>query len=150
MKKIISLLMVAYSMVYGGIKNDSIDYKKLDKFSRAQLAKELTNEMVIGLKLPMKIDEVTQLVAIYNFNTTIIFKKKIDINNSQIKKIWQQKKDWLINFMLKQDSQNICYNPVWKYMIYKRDIIPKFNYVDASNRPLFSYTIEVEDCHKLK
>lgn len=142
--------MVAYSMVYGGIKNDSIDYKKLDKFSRAQLAKELTNEMVIGLKLPMKIDEVTQLVAIYNFNTTIIFKKKIDINNSQIKKIWQQKKDWLINFMLKQDSQNICYNPVWKYMIYKRDIIPKFNYVDASNRPLFSYTIEVEDCHKLK
>ena len=59
-------------------------------------------------------------------------------------------KNEFIQVMLKNDSQNICYNSVWKYMIYQKKIIAEFNYMDMDNKPLFEYTIEIEDCNKLK
>jgi len=150
MKKSIVGLLVASSIAFAGIKNDVDTYKEFDKIPRVELSKMMSNEMARGMRLPMKIDEVTELTAIYNFDTTIFFKKEININYPEIKELWKHKRKQLINLMLKQDSQNVCYNPVWKYMIYKRDIIPQFNYVDTNNKPLFKYTIEIEDCRKLK
>ena len=32
----------------------------------------------------------------------------------------------------------------------QQNIIAEFNYLDTNNKPLFEYTIEVEDCNKIK
>lgn len=77
------------------------------------------------------------------------FRKEVDIEHEKIAKIWETNKDGLVQAMFKIDSQNVCNNPTWRYMIYKRDIIPEFNYIDKEKKPLFRYTVEQEDCNKL-
>jgi len=150
MYKIVITLVIVTSTLFGGLKPNKKDYSSFDSIPTETLAKEMAYEMAKGVRLPMKLDEVTQLVNIYNFHTTIFFKKSIDIENKKIKPLWEKHQKELIQYMLKNDTQNICYNPVWQYMIFKRGIIPEFNYVSLNNKPLFRYTIEVEDCNKLK
>jgi len=149
MKKIFISLIIASNILYAGMKQD-IDYSEFDKIPKIELAKLMANEMARGVRLPMKLDEITQLTNIYSYDSNIIFRKEIDITNVKIKELWENKKNDVIHYMLKGDSQNICYNPMWKYMIYKRNIIPEFYYTSTDNKPLFHYTVEIEDCRKLK
>ena len=150
MKKLMIGLIVTTNCIFAGIQDDKFNYKEFDKIPRIEFAKVMAREMAQSMSLPMKIDNSTNLIAIYSFDTTICITKKIIMQNPKVKKLWIQKKKIFINLMLKQDAQNTCYNPMWKYMIYKRNIIPEFNYVDKNNKPLFKYTIEIEDCNKLK
>lgn len=149
MKRLLIGLIITSNIIFAGIQNDIDSYKEFDEIPRVELAKLLTSEMAKSMQLPMKLDEATTLTTIYSFKTNIIFRKVINTEYPQIKNFWNQNKKQFIEAMLKQDSQNICYNPVWKYMIFNRNIIPEFNYLDTSNKPLFSYTIEKVDCDKL-
>ena len=149
MKKIFIGLIIASNILFAGLKQD-IDYSEFDEIPKIKLAKLMASEMAKGVKLPMKLDEVTQLTTIYSYDSNIIFRKEIDITNPEIKEVWEKKRNQFIQYMLKVDSQNICYNSIWKYMIYKRGIIPEFNYTSRDNKTLFQYTIEIEDCRKLK
>jgi len=150
MKKIIGGLVIVFNILVAGIQTYNIDYSKLDKIPKLRLVRLMSDEMSKNIKLPMKLDEITELTRIYSYNTSIIIIKKLDMNNVKLKKIWKEKRNKVIQNMLKIDSQTICYNPVWKYMIYKRNIIPEFNYLDMNNKPLFRYTIEIKDCYELK
>ena len=73
MEKLLIGLLIASSIAFAGIKNDVDTYKEFDKIPRVELSKMMSNEMARGMRLPMKIDEVTELTAIYNFDTTIFF-----------------------------------------------------------------------------
>jgi hypothetical protein len=149
MKKIIIALFVMSNILLAG-SPQPIDYTQLDKIPKLKLTKLMAQEMSQGFNLPMKLDELTDLTTIYSFNNHIIFTKEVDMTNPKLHKIWKTKKKLLINYMFKVDSQNICNNPVWKYMIFKRDIIPEFAYKSRDKKPLFQYTIEAKDCKKLK
>ena len=149
MNKILTGLLIISSITFAGMQKD-MDYSGFDKIPTVELAKMMANEMAKGVSLPMKLDDATQLTSIYSYRNNIIFRKELNINHPKIEKIWQQQKNEFIQAILKSDSQNICYNSVWKYMIYKKNIIAEFNYIDTDNKPLFNYTIEIEDCNKLK
>ena len=136
------------TLLYGGIK-EKIDFSEFDKMPRDELAKLLSEEMVKGLKLPVRLDYMTRLITLHSFNSLIIFRKEVNINHPNIKTVWNNNKDAVIQNMLKIESQSICNNPLWKYMIYKRNIIPEIDYVNTTGKELVSFTIEVEDCNKL-
>ena len=142
--------MMLSSLVFGGMNSsaNAVDYDALDKLSSKDLARAISNE--IAKNFPMNIDYLTKAIGIVAINTTVITKKQINIAHKDLKEHWEKDKNNLIIPMFKLDSQNICYNPVWEYMINKRGIIAKFEYVSTNNKPIFEYTVEKEDCRKLK
>ena len=149
MKKLLLSLLMFSSLLFGGMNNsDGIDYKQLDKLESQDIAKMLSNEF--AKSLPMQIDYLTKALSMFSIGNTVITKKGVDIEHKDLKNIWLNNKNDLIKAMFKLDSQNICYTPVWKYLIYKKNIIAEFNYTSNDNKPLFSYTVEKEDCDKIK
>ena len=149
MKKIIFTLIVTAELLFGGLKNTTINYAELDKIPASDLASAMANEMTKSMHLPLQIDYLTELVSMISYNKMIMITKVVDIKHPDMKAVWRDKKDAFINVMLKQDSNSICHNEVWHYMIYNRGIIPQFDYKDQESRILFRYTVEKEDCEKL-
>jgi len=152
MKKILLGLLVVSNMLFGGIIHQKIDYSVLDKMPKKELAQKLTKKMVENSNLPLKIDKITELINIYTYKDNIIMLKTLDDSNYDFKKIWNNKKiqQNFIKKMLFFDSQALCNNEVWSYLINKRDIIPEINYSNKKGKSLFKYTIEPTDCEKIK
>jgi hypothetical protein len=149
MKKIFLVFILMSTLLNAGVIKEKIDFSQFDKISRNNLAKIMTEEILKGIQLPMRLDYMTRLIALHSYNSSIIFRKEVDINNPNIKTVWNNNKDAVIQNMLKIESQFICNSPMWKYMIYKRNIIPEIDYVSTTGKELVSFTIEVEDCNKL-
>ena len=147
MKKIILVTMVLSSFLFAGMNNKGLDYNKFDKISSQELVRKFSNDL--AKNLPMRIDYLTTLVNIMGIGNTVLAKKEVDIEHKDIKTIWKTKKDALINAMYKIDAQNICYSKTWQYLVLKRNIITKFDYVDKNSKPLFDYTVEKADCEKM-
>jgi hypothetical protein len=148
MKKIIVSIFVISNLLFGGMNNNNtIDYGEFDKIPSSELTRSIANEF--AKNLPLQIDYLTTMTNIFGLGNSVITKKQINIKHKDINNFWKSDKNELIKAMYKLDSQNICYEPIWQYLIMKRNIIAEFNYVDTDNKPLFNYTVESLDCKKI-
>lgn len=147
MKKTLLSILTLSSLAFAGMNNDTIDYSELDKISSHELTRSVANE--VAKNLPIQIDYLTKIVNVFGIANSVITKKEVDIKHQDINSLWTNDKNKLITAMYQLDSKNICYEPVWEYMIMKRGIVAEFNYVDTDSKPLFKYTVEKADCKKL-
>jgi len=148
MKKIIIGTFVISNLLFGGINsNDTIDYEEFDKMLSSELTRSLANEF--AKNLPIQIDYLTTMTNIFGIGNRVISRKQLRITHKNIKNFWKSDKNGLIKAMYKLDSQSVCNEPIWQYLILKRDVIAEFNYLDTNNKPLFNYTVEKVDCEKI-
>ena len=148
MKKIVIAIFIFSNLLFAGINNNNaVDYSQFDNISSHELARSMSNE--IAKSLPIQIDYLTRMINVFGIGNSVIVKKEINIGHKDISGMWNGNKNQLINAMFKLDSQNVCHEPIWQYLIMKRDIIAEFNYVDTQSKPLFNYTVEEADCKKI-
>lgn len=148
MKKIIIAVFIFSNLLFAGINNNNvIDYSEFDKISSHELIRVMSNE--IAKNLPIHIDYLTKMINIFGIGNNVVVKKEINIEHKDISDMWTNKKNQLIEAMFKLDSQNICHEPIWEYLVMKRDVIAEFKYVDTNSKPLFNYTVEKVDCQKI-
>jgi len=147
MIKIITILFIASSLLMGGMINAQMDYSAFDNISDRQLAKMFAEQMTRELNVPVTIDSATTLLNIYSFGTTIVLQKQINTDADVIKN-WHHKLSFT-SAMFQVETQAVCNAFLWRYFIFKRHITAQFNYIDQNYKPLFSYTIGVDECsHK--
>ena len=132
-------------------KNESLSVKQievLDKMSTDSIVKYIVTE---GRKnLPLKMDNISQLVKISTDKNTIKYVSTLDVNNKAFSEIWEslslrkkiQKEQYRV------DIQTTCGTPVANYLILKRNIIYLSEYMDLSQKSLFAHEIKKEDCIK--
>ena len=148
MKKIIISIFVISNLLFGGINsNNTIDYEEFDKMSSSELTRTMANEF--SKNLPMQIDYLTTMTNMFGIGNRVIARKQLRITHKDISDFWKRDRNGLIKAMYKLDSQSICNEPMWQYLIFKRGIIAEFNYLDTNNKPLFNYTVEKVDCEKI-
>lgn len=148
MKKIIVSIFVISNLLFAGMNStNTIDYKELDKIPSNELARSMANE--VAKNLPIQIDYLTTMTNMFGIGNSVITKKQIKIEHKDINSMWINNKQGLIQAMYKIDSNNICYEPIWQYLIMKRNIIAEFNYTNTNGKPLFDYTVEKVDCKKI-
>ena len=146
--KLLTILLLS-NLLFAGINSTvKIDYNALDKISTNNIVRIIGNKM--AKSMPFQLDYLTKVTRVFTYKNTITTYKEIDTRHIDFKRIWSLSKINTINAMFKQDSQVVCYNKITNYMIVKRNIILKYNYLDKNNRPLFEYTVEKEDCLKIK
>jgi len=151
MKKTLIGLLLISTVALGGIKpKQDNDFSGFDNIPAKELSAKLAKELTENMHLPAKIDYLTQMQSILSYGTSLIFSKEVNIEHKDIKEIWLKQRDRLIQAMFKIDAQNICQTPIWRYMIYKRNIIPEFVYKDMNGKILFEYTVEADDCNAIQ
>jgi len=148
MKKIIISIFVISNLLFGGINSsNTIDYEEFDKMSSSELTRSMANEF--AKNLPIQIDYLTRMTNMFGIGNRVIAKKQLRITHKDISNFWKDDRNGLIKAMYKLDSQSVCNEPIWQYLILKRGVVAEFNYLDTNNKPLFNYTVEKVDCEKI-
>jgi len=132
-------------------KNDSLSAEQigaLDKMSTDSIVKYIVTE---GRKnLPVKLDALTQLVKISTGKNTIKYVNTLDINNKAIDEMWKSlpMREKIQEEQFRINVQTTCGTPVANYLILKRNIVYLSEYLDLSQRSLFTHETKKEDCLK--
>ncbi len=148
MKYIFIRIIIATLLDAKDIKQNKLNYSKLDKIPAKELTRYLANE--ISKNLPIQLDYLTQVSRVLAYKNRIITNKEVDFNHPDYKKAWNNSKKDLIELTIKQDAEVLCYDPFDNYLLTKKDIIFIYKITNKNNKPLYEYTITKEECKKLK
>ncbi|WP_345993521.1 hypothetical protein [Sulfurimonas sp. HSL-1716] len=148
MKKFLFFLIFTASFLYAGMHNKPLDMSVFDKMSSKEIAYEVATQM--AKSAPIQIDRVTKMTRAFAIENHIVVEKMVSVNDPMFKGQWKKNEKTFNKLMFKYDCQIACNNPYTNYIITKKDVIIEQHYVDLSSRPLFDYTIEKEDCLKIR
>jgi len=148
MKYIFISIIIATLLGAKAVKQNKLNYSKLDKIPAKELTRYLANE--ISKNLPIQLDYLTQVSRVLAYKNKITTNKKVDFNHPDYQKAWNNSKEHLIEITIKQDTEVLCYDPFNNYLLTKKDVIFIYKITNKNNKPLYEYTITKEDCRKLK
>jgi len=127
----------------------SVNFKNI---TNKQLTQLLVKEIKNNIKLPIKIDEMTNLLNVVSYGNIIIYIKELDENNETLKIILKDKtkKDYFIKKLFEAEKMSFCTQKDWKYMINEKGIYPRITYQQKNKKLIAEYIIEKKDCKSLK
>ncbi len=149
MKKLILSLFFFTAILNAGVDNDmEAQMKQIKKMSAEDFAKNIARET--SKVLPMRLDAVTTVIKSLAIGKSIQYTKTIDQNNAQVQELIVNNKEKFKKAMFEQDSKMVCYNEMLNYMIVKKNLVLRYFYTDKNHKPIFNYSVNKQDCLKLK
>jgi len=147
MSRIFIIVLIASTLLLS-----NSDFNDIDKLSINKIAKLLANQT--AKTLPIKIDSITKIIKSKAIDNYIVYTKIIDISklkvpsnqvqffNENLKAI---QKDSL-NDMYNLEIKTTCNNKILKYIIMKKGLVFKINYLDQKHKLLTQHIISKKDC----
>jgi len=127
---------MSYKIVLESLKND---HNKRNKFF-ISVVNDLKKTM------PMKLDEITNLVDVNYIMGVVVYQYKLDVTkslpNKKIKKV--------NNIMLKNNTNIVCTNPAVRVLIHKTGVKLKYVYNYKDSVYMFGFIISEKDCMSKK
>ncbi|NQY54083.1 MAG: hypothetical protein HRT42_10990 [Campylobacteraceae bacterium] len=146
--KLIFLMILLCLSLFAGMNNSNDMNSDIKNIS----TKKLVVSIVKGIQenLPMRLDEVTQVIKAWHNNLSLYLIKEIDTTNKIFEGVTFIPMEKAHKMMYIADGSSVCNNSTTRYMIFNRGIIFHYNYVDKKLRTLFSHSINKDDCKKIK
>ncbi|PHO11119.1 hypothetical protein CPG37_01350 [Malaciobacter canalis] len=149
MKSLILSMLLLLSLNAGMNNNNEEELKeKIKAMSVEKFARTLANKTASAV--PIKIDAITTVTKVVALENSVSYFKSIDLNHEMMKGKWENKSEYFKTVMFDQDSKIVCRVDFLNHMIVNKGLVLKYYYTDTEHRPLFSYTVNKQDCLELE
>jgi hypothetical protein len=148
MKSLILSMLLLLSLNAGMNNNEEELKEKIKAMPVEKFARILANKTASAV--PIKIDAITTVTKVIALENSVTYFKSIDLNHEMMKGKWENKSEYFKTVMFDQDSKIVCRVDFLNHMIVNKGLVLKYYYTDTEYRPLFSYTVNKQDCLELE